>query len=238
MSRQFTAETMYFLQEGRANLSHCLEVAFQAAVAHKVKTIVIFTAVGAGVKQAIEEFLPREQFSNIDLVAVTFPVGKKFKAADDTLFEAKIPEAERTLFNAHKIPIVRAHLPFDSVSAAWSHHGVLGQDLSLVGDALCMFGGSMSLCVQAVALACDSGEVEVGQHVIAMTSDTAILAQAAPTSRILCDLVIREVLCKPAIFSVGRNENADQLTMPLAESHALEEKPQVLLPTSTNPPKK
>jgi len=235
MSRQFTAETTYFLQEGRVNLIPCLESAFSAAVLHNIKKIVIFTAVGAGVRQAIEEFLSRERFAHIGLIAVTFPVGKKFKGVDDQLFEANIPEAERNLFKAHNVPIVRAHLPFDSVSAPWSHHGVLGQDLSLVGDALCMFGGSMSLCVQAVALACDAGEVGAGEHVISITSDTAILAQAAPTATILCDLVIREILCKPAIFSVGRNENADQMSMRLGEAKTAKNEPQVLLPSPPEP---
>jgi uncharacterized protein len=234
MPRQFTAETVYFLQEGKENLSQCLEVAFRGAALHNIKKIVIFTAEGVGVRQAIEHFLVKDDFKHICLVAVTFPAGKRFRVPDGELFEVKIAEPERALFKAHGVPIVRAHLPFDPVAATWSHHGILGQDLSLVGDALSMFGGSMSLCVQAVALACDSGEVGIGEHVVAMTSDTAVLAQAAPTTRILCDLVVREVLCKPAIFSIGRNENADQLKMGLEEqSKTIEAKaPQVLLPSN------
>jgi hypothetical protein len=65
----------------------------------------------------------------------------------------------------------------------------------------------MSLCVQAVVLACDAGAVELGEHVIAMTSDTAILVQAAATRRMLRELVVREILCKPAILSIGRKES-------------------------------
>jgi hypothetical protein len=83
---------------------------------------------------------------------------------------------------------------------------VLAQDLSLIESALNIFGGSMSLCVQAVVLACDAGTVNLGEHVIAMTSDTAILVQASTTRRMLRELIIREILCKPAILSIGRNE--------------------------------
>ncbi|HWZ44672.1 MAG TPA: hypothetical protein VNW97_14445 [Candidatus Saccharimonadales bacterium] len=215
MANHFTAETVYFLQEGKTNLSECLEVAFRSAVHYKIKKLVIFTSEGLGVRKSVEEFLPLEKFREIKIIAVTFPAGKKFKDKDNRIFAAGISDSDRALFQSQNIPVLRAHLPFDSVQATWKHHGVLGQDLSLVGDALCMFGGSMSLCVQAVAIACDSGEVAEGEHVIALTSDTAILAQSAPTTRILCDLVIREILCKPAIYSIGRGESASQLKMEL-----------------------
>jgi hypothetical protein len=55
----------------------------------------------------------------------------------------------------------------------------------LGGEALNMFCGSISLCVQAITLACDSGCVGLGEHAIALTSDTAILAQASSTARML-----------------------------------------------------
>jgi hypothetical protein len=45
----------------------------------------------------------------------------------------------------------------------------LAQDLSIVGNALNIFCGSISLCVQAVLMACDAGEVEIGEHVVVMT---------------------------------------------------------------------
>jgi hypothetical protein len=61
--------------------------------------------------------------------------------------------------------------------------------------------GSMSLCVQAVLMASDAGRVNRGEHVIALTSDTAILAQSAPTRYMLTEFAVREVLCKPAIYS-------------------------------------
>jgi hypothetical protein len=51
--------------------------------------------------------------------------------------------------------------------------------------------------------------VEWGEHVIALTSDTAILAQAAPTRQMLRDLAVREILCKPAIYDIGRGEKSD-----------------------------
>jgi len=218
MARQFKIGVTHFLQEGIENLRDCLRIAFESAITHNIRKIVIFTARGQGVRMAIEDFLPLEQYRSIGLVAVTFPVGKRFTDANRNPLIVEIAEPERALLAQYNVPIVRAHLPFDPIKGIYKERGVLGQDLSLVGNALSLFGGSMSLCVQSAVMACDAGVVEQGQHVIAMTSDTAIVVQAAPTERLLCDLVIREILCKPAILSIGRRENANQLALELEDA--------------------
>ncbi len=206
MPDNFTAPITYFLQEGRENMAECLDVAFRAALQHDVRKIVIFTAKGAGVRHAIEKYLPREEYKNISLIAVTFPVGKRFTDEDGNSITVDISQAERELLQDHVVPIVRAHLPFDPIRPQFRDHGLLSQDLSLVGSALNIFGGSMSLCVQAIVLACDAGHVEIGEHVIALTSDTAILARATCTSRMLTELIVREILCKPVLLTIARKE--------------------------------
>jgi hypothetical protein len=222
MNKQFRTGITYFLQEGRENLTECLEVAFKAAVNHKIKKIIIFTAEGLGVQVALDEFCSKSEFSHIKLVAVTFPVGQPFTDVDGNPLTVEIGQESKTRFRNAGVPIVRAHMPFDPISPPHLHRGVLGQDLSLVASALNVFGGSMSLCVQAVVIACDAGAVARAEHVIALTSDTAILAQATPTTHILTELAIREVLCKPVIYSIGRGEKADQM---MSEVKAPELKP-------------
>jgi hypothetical protein len=211
MQKQFTAPTLYFLQEGRENLRECLKVAFQAAKQHNVSKIVIFTAVGEGVRIALDSFCSLPEYSKIKMVAVTFPAGKTFTNKSGENLSVSIAPEDAALFAQHGVPIVRAHLPFDPIAPYYRDRGVLGQDLTLVGEALNMFGVSMALCVQAVSLACDAGAVGLGEHVISLTSDTAILAQASSTRRMLGQLVIREVLCKPAVLSVSRREVADNV---------------------------
>jgi hypothetical protein len=213
MTKSFIAPTTYFLQEGRENLEDCLNIAFQAAVQHEVKTIVIFTAYGAGVKMALDLFSQREEYVGIKLVAVTFPAGKTFTNQNKEPFEVKIPGDLLQLFASKDVPLVRAHLPFDAVepSAAWGT--VVGRGFNLLGETLNMFCGSMSLCVQAITLACDAGFVEQGEHVISLTSDTAILAMASVTRKMLSELVIREILCKPVVLTIGRKEQK-ALTVP------------------------
>jgi len=211
MQKQFTAPTVYFLQEGRENLRDCLAVAFRAAKQQNISKVVIFTARGEGVKIALDSFCTQPEFAHFQLVAVRFPAGMTFTDKNGNVEDVEIPPSDIQLFKERNVPIVRAHLPFDPIAAFYKQRGVLGQDLSLVGEALNMFCGSMSLCVQAITLACDAGFVEMGEHAIALTSDTAILAQASSTARMLGDLRVREILCKPAVFTVTRKEVSEKL---------------------------
>lgn len=208
MTKSFIAPTTYFLQEGRENLVDCLKVAFQASAQQGINKIVIFTAYGDGVKLAIEQFCSKREYANIRLVAVTFPAGKEFTDAARNPLDVRIPEDVMSLMRARDVPLVRAHLPFDSVEPGSALRTKVGRGFNLLGETLNMFCGSMSLCVQAVALACDAGHIDVGEHVVSLTSDTAILATAAVTRKMLSQLVIREILCKPAILTIGRSETA------------------------------
>ena len=206
MQQQFITSITYFMQEGRENLPECLKIAFQVAKRQHIEKIVVFTARGDGILLALTNFCHLDEYKEIKLVAVTFPQSRLFTAGGKPL-EVRISDEAETAMKGHDIPIVRAHLPFDPIAPRFKDRGVLAQDLSLVESALNIFGGGMSLCVQAVILACDAGAIGLGEHVISMTADTAILVQAAPTARMLRELTIREILCKPAILSIGRDEN-------------------------------
>jgi hypothetical protein len=212
MDNKFSAPTTYFLSEGRGNLRECLAIAFEAAKQQNVEKIVVFTAEGEGIRLALDEFSSNPRYSGTKLVGVTFPNGKRFTDARGKARIVEIPKDLENRFQSLNIPIVRAHLPFDPIAPPFQDRGVLAQDLSLVGEGLNMLCGSMSLCVQAIVLACDAGEVELGEHVISLTSDTAILAQATCTRMMLSDLIIREILCKPAVFTIGRHETSRKLT--------------------------
>jgi hypothetical protein len=206
MRTSFTVPIEYFLSEGRAHLRSCLSAAFEAAVNHEISKIIIFTSTGVGLKIALEEYCSRPDYRHLKLVGVTFPQGKEFTTKDRKQFVSEISESDAEFFKTAGIRLVRAHLPFDPIAPTFRSNGVLGQDVSLVGEALSIFGGSMSLCVQAALMACDAGEVQFGEHAIALTSDTAILARVAPTRRLLRDFIVREIICKPAILTIGKGE--------------------------------
>ncbi len=225
MTHAFKYPTEYFLQEGKENLARCLQATFEAAAAHSIKKVIIFTSAGRGVKMALENYCSQVQFSEIELIAVTFPSQTHFSAGDSS--EHIIPDEDCEYFASRNVPIVRAHLPFDPIPSHYKGHGILGQDFSLIGNALKIFCGSMSLCVQAVLMASDAGYVSFGEHVIAMTSDTSILARAAGTSHFLTDLIVREILCKPVLLTIGKSEKAESA---LEDSTDKTQTPPELLP--------
>ena len=198
MASCFEHKTTYFWQEGKSNLHDCLRISFEAATKHDVNKIVIFTGAGDGVKSAWKDFLSQEQYAHISLVAVTFPNGHShahlFLREDLEWLDQK------------KITLVRAHLPFDPIRSQYQGHGILGQDFSLLGNVLSIFGGSMSLAVQAVLMACDAGAISKGENVIALTSDTSIMVRSAPTSHLLTDFIVREVFCKAVLLDISKKE--------------------------------
>ncbi len=201
--RSFDQVTTYFTEEGKINLFECLKISFEAALRHDVQKIVIFTGAGEGIRLAIDRFLETPEFSHIQVVAVTFPHGKEFANPDHGL---GISGEDLERFSLRKIPVVRAHLPFDPIKTQYQGHGILGQDFTLLGNVLSIFGGSMSLCVQAVLMACDAGVVLKGEHVISLTSDTSILVRSAPTSHLLTDFIVREIFCKAVLLTIGKQE--------------------------------
>jgi hypothetical protein len=218
MSNSNSSAIEYFFHEGKENLEECLRISFESAARRNVETIVIFTAVGEGPKLAVEKYRSMPEYEGIKIIAVTFPYGQKFKGYEDRPEATQISPEYREFLKSNNVPIVRAHPPFNPIHAHLKEHSAPGQDLTLIGNTLNIFCGSMSLCVQAALMACDAGEVELGEHVIALTSDTAILARVAPTERFMADFIVREILCKPL-----------SLTVTKAEARLTESKPTVLL---------
>jgi hypothetical protein len=86
--------------------------------------------------------------------------------------------------------------------------------------------------VQAALMACDAGEVELGEHVIALTSDTAILVRTSPTERLLTDFIVREVLCKPMRLTVVKSEEKVGAAKGSVTIDAIPDAPQLEAPTS------
>jgi hypothetical protein len=217
--------TEYFLQEGKSNLRDCVRIAFESAVNRGIQAIVMFTGIGEGPTIAIHDFLNKPEFAGIRVVAVTFPYGQRFE--NDKGVE--LSDDTRKMMGDNGVALIRAHLPFNPIAAHYRNHGILGQDLTLIGNALSIFGGSMSLCVQAAIMACDAGLFQLGDHVISMTSDTAVIVRTAPTERLLTDFIIREILCKPLYLTIGKGE--DLLEDPALES-SVEEGDAVESPSS------
>jgi hypothetical protein len=232
MTDNFYSKIFYFPDEGRAHLADCLRVSFEAATRYEIEKIVIFTAKGDGIHLALDLLQKEPKYQALKIIAVTFPQGKRFTNREnpDSPLQVEIDLKSRKKFLKRGVPIVQARLPFDPIAASFRDCGLLGQDFSLIGNALSIFGGSMSLCVQAALIACDAGEITWGEHVITMTSDTAILVRAAPTGHFLTDFVVREILCKPLFLTIGKKEEVPPGISDEEQEQREKEPPQLLPP--------
>jgi hypothetical protein len=203
--RQIETTVTYFATEGRTNLPECVRLSFEAALAHGVEKIVIFTVRGQGVAYALDNFCNKPEYEHIKIIAVTFPqgFGGTPEKPDPSI---AFPKDQRDRLRSLDVPVIKAHMPFEPIQTQYNNRGLLAQDLSIVGNALNIFCGSMSLCIQGVLMACDAGEVYAGEPVVVLTSDTALIVQASTTSRFLTDLIVRQLICKPAFLTIGKRE--------------------------------
>jgi hypothetical protein len=77
---------------------------------------------------------------------------------------------------------------------------------NLVRRAFECFSGGMAFCLSSAVIACDVGLVIPGAHVVAKSADTAVIVKAVPSSHALSSLSVREIVCKPTILDISRNE--------------------------------
>jgi hypothetical protein len=182
---------------------------------------VIFTATGDGPALAysrLQKFEPK-------IIAVTFPVGFHVHRREGEPYFPMIPKRLRDFFDGVGYKIITSRLPFDPMSSAQAHN----HEMQLIKDVLNVFGGGFSLCVQAVLSACDHGEVNVGDKVLTLTGDVAVILTATTTDRFLSKtdgLVVNEILCKPRNLTITRKQPAKRQGALFADDDKVIDMPQ------------
>ena len=206
MKGKLNSGISYFEQEGRHNLPEVLnriKSAFSKREDIRACKIVIFTALGEGPALAynkLKEYDPT-------IIAVTFPPGYSVKKMNDEGVEVEtqifISDKLKKFFDGVGVTVLSGRLPlegFDGVEP-------IKQQMKLIKDALSLFAGGFSLCVQAVLQSCDMGAVEIGEKVVAITGDCAAIITASNSARFLSrdgGMSINEILCKPRNLSITR----------------------------------
>jgi hypothetical protein len=160
--------------------------------------IVIFTAYGEGPARAFkmfEEYDPK-------IIAVTCPPDFTVKH-EDHIYKPQIDPKLRKFFDGVGITVLTGRLPFDAIEGMDAHN----REVQVVRNALSIFGGGVVPCLQAVLQSCDMGTVEVGEKVIAISGDWAVLMTASTTSAAFGrehGVSINEIFCKPNTFDLCR----------------------------------
>lgn len=73
-----------------------------------------------------------------------------------------------------------------------------------------MFSASLvavSLCVQAVLMACDAGAIALGERVVVMSADSAFVVRACQSESFLSPhtgLVVEHVVCRPSTYNISK----------------------------------
>ena len=68
-------QTRYLHAEGRAFMRECITHAFERCGELAIRRVVLFTGTGEGALFALQELMSQPQYSQVELVAVTPPVG-------------------------------------------------------------------------------------------------------------------------------------------------------------------
>jgi hypothetical protein len=222
-------KVQHFDSEGHENLPNVIKNvknylrALLTSENSNLPKIIFLTGQGEG------PMIAYNQLSGLDvtIIAVTFPHGFSVRIGENESFSPQIPERVRKFFNGVGIPIITGRLSFDTIDGADFHN----KEMELLRSTLEIFGGSMPLAIQAVLQAADSGFVETGEQVIAVTSDTAVLITASTTKQFLsktCGMMVNEIICKPRRFTISRRSR--YLTLSRERLDTNEASPEILEP--------
>lgn len=206
--------TRYFDGEGRAFMRECVERAFEHCATHPdIRSVVMFTGNGEGPHFAATSLLPRARYKHVRLVAVTPPFGKRYIDPIKGSVHAGIAPEMRDELGELGIAVIAAHLPFQESfdgSLFPDGRGRRSSPWTRVSAALGILGGGLPLAIQAIMMACDAGEVEPGELVVALTADTAITATACRTESFLSPvegLLVEEILCRPRRYPISKRHH-------------------------------
>lgn len=144
-------------------MRQCIAQAFLRCKELSIKRLVIFTSTGEGVLYALQEILPQPDYSDIEVIAVTPPVGRRYRLdprdARSPIVGAGIASEVRNFLVGAGVVVISAHLPFKAIGGPESPTS----EMTLTGEVLSILGGGFPLCVQSALIACDAGAVNVGE---------------------------------------------------------------------------
>ena len=202
-------QTVYVEAEGKPSMEVCIRESFLFCRDHRIGKVVLFTGAGDGAMFAVDNFLTNQEFESIQMIAVTPPSGKRYRSdpfdESSVIVASGVSPEKKEFLRDMGVPVVSAHMPFKTSTgtgvAAWNE----------TAEAFGILGGGFSLCVQAILMACDAGEVDAGERVVAASADTSIVAIASRTELFLAPhhgLLVEHIICRPRQFNISKSHHA------------------------------
>jgi len=199
MANALWRQTLYLPGEGKEYFPCVVEAVANYVRETGLQKVLVFTLDGKGAL-ALADALHE---TKAQVVAVTFPATQKFAIPDKGVIQVTIDSEMYSSLASKGVSVVRSTLPFGDILIP----GSPDVKLSAIHHTLRLFGGGMTLCVQAVVIACDSGCLELGEEVISVAADTAIVAAASGKWALFSPsdgMEIREIICKPRCLRLTR----------------------------------
>jgi hypothetical protein len=210
MEKTMKQETTYFEGEGREFLQACIDHAAEWCVRAGLRKLVIFTGTGDGPHYAAKELLSQKRYSNLQVIAVTPPFGRKYRTkpgdSASPVVRAGIHPGMQEELAALGIVVLAAHLPFKGIHSGTER----ASEWNRVAEAFGVLGGGFALCVQAAMIACDAGAVDGGERIVVASADTAFVALACRTESFLSPtegLLVEHILCRPSRYTISKRSH-------------------------------
>ena len=220
-----TRQTVLFDGEGKEFIGPCVETTMQYCLDNEIHKLVMFTGAGQGPMHAIMSGYHPDV--GVRIIAVTPPVGKAYLVdplrPEAGMIRAGISDVTRRALDDSEIPVVSAHLPFQSPPGEHGEHGYRSE-WTRVERSYAVLGGGFSLCIQATLMACDAGHIELGERVAAMTSATSISLIASNTDLFLSPthgLMVEGWICQPRRYDISHHYNVAMIRTIAAQQQKL-----------------
>ena len=181
----------YFEEPGFKNTRDTLEVASKRASQLGIKTIVVATSSGKTAFEALDVFE-----NQIKIVAVTHITG----FAKPNFQE--LTDENRKELESKGVAIFTGQHAFSGIGRSVRNKFGTYQVDEIVAHALKTFGQGTKVAIEIAMMAADAGLVKTGEDVIAIGgsgkgADTALVLQPVNSMNFF-DLVVKEIICKPA----------------------------------------
>jgi uncharacterized protein len=175
---------VYFEKPGKGNTSEVIQIVKERAQAREINRLVIASTRGSTAR----DFMEAVAGTDLRLVIVPWQFG--FKGEDQPFPQELVNELKAKNHQVHFGTMLFHTSDFYGTNAPQA-----------LANLLRTFGQGTKVCLEILLMACDGGRIRIGEKVIAVAgtgsgADTAVVATAAPTTR-LSSLRIHEIICKP-----------------------------------------
>jgi len=177
---------VYFEKPGKGNTSEVIQLVKERAQAREINRLVIASTRGSTAR----DFAEAVAGTDLGLIIVPWQFG--FKGEDQPFPQELVNELKAKNHQVHFGTMLFHTSDFYGTNAPQA-----------LANLLRTFGQGTKVCLEILLMACDGGRIRIGEKVIAVAgtgsgADTAVVATAAPTTR-LSSLRIHEIICKPLL---------------------------------------